>query len=151
MTSLGPPATRGIRHVALRFADLEAAERFFVDLLGYSVEWRPDRDDVYLTRLVDGAAQDNVALHRVAAPAPRASTREELRPAPAGGDPAQLLDHVGLLVPTAEDVDRWADWLDTRGAKLLARPRTHRDGARSLYLSGPEGLVVQIIHHPPIR
>ncbi len=150
MSSLGPPATRGIRHVALRFADLEAAERFFVELLGYSVEWRPDRDDVYLTRLVDGAAQDNVALHRAAA-APRAAARDELRTSPAGGDPAQLLDHVGLLVPTADDVDRWADWLDACGAKLLARPRTHRDGARSLYVSGPEGLVVQIIHPPPIR
>ena len=139
MTSHGPPATRGLRHVALRFSDLEAAERFFVDLLGYSIEWRPDRDDVYLARLVDGAAQDNVALHRAEAPAPRT------RPA------TDLLDHVGLAVPAADDVDRWAAWLEERGATLLARPRTHRDGARSLYLAGPEGLVIQIIHHPPIR
>ena len=38
--------------------------------------------------------------------------------------------------------------LEARGATLAARPRTHRDGARSLYLAGPEGLVVQILHHP---
>jgi catechol 2,3-dioxygenase-like lactoylglutathione lyase family enzyme len=139
VTSPGSPAAVGLRHVALRFSDLESAERFFVDLLGYSVEWRPDRDNLYLARLSGGAAQDNVALHRVEAPVAR----------PDGS--SALLDHVGLMVPAPDDVDRWAAWLDARGATILARPRTHRDGARSLYLSGPEGLVVQIIHHPPIR
>jgi catechol 2,3-dioxygenase-like lactoylglutathione lyase family enzyme len=113
--------------VALRVRDLAAAERFFVDLLGSRVEWRPDPDDVYLTR-----SQDNVALHRDGN----------------SGGPG-LLDHVGILVARAEDVDAWAAHLEARGASLLARPRTHRDGARSLYLAGPEGLVVQILHHPP--
>jgi catechol 2,3-dioxygenase-like lactoylglutathione lyase family enzyme len=127
MTPAAPPPTLGLRHVALRVRDLPALERFFVGLLGYRVEWRPDGENVYLTR-----RGDNVALHQasdVAGPG--------------------LLDHVGLLVERADDVDAWADWLDAHGAKLLARPRTHRDGARSLYLEGPEGLVVQIIHHPP--
>jgi catechol 2,3-dioxygenase-like lactoylglutathione lyase family enzyme len=128
------PPVLGTRHVALRFVDLEAAERFFVELLGYSVEWRPDPANVYLVR-----RQDSVALHRTAPRAPAASAQ-----------PEGLLDHVGLLVPSAADVDRWAAWLDERGARLLARPRTHRDGARSLYLAGPEGLVVQILHHPAI-
>lgn len=124
-----PPAL-GVRHVALRFADLEAAERFFVEVLGYAVEWRPDPGNVYLV-----SHQDSVALHRADASA---------------ASPQRLLDHVGLLVPCAGDVDRWAEWLDARGARVLARPRTHRDGARSLYLEGPEGLVVQILHHPAI-
>ena len=127
MTSPAPPPALGLRHVALRVRDLDAAERFFVDLLGYRVEWRPDGENVYLIR-----HRDNVALHRV-------------------GDASGpgLLDHVGILVERAEDVDAWASWLEARGAQLTARPRTHRDGARSLYLAGPEGLVVQIIHHPP--
>jgi catechol 2,3-dioxygenase-like lactoylglutathione lyase family enzyme len=122
-----PPPALGLRHVALRVRDLAAAERFFVEVLGYRVEWRPDPENVYLIR-----QGDNVALHRA-------------EPAPGPG----LLDHVGLLVARAEDVDRWADHLGALGAKLLALPRTHRDGARSLYLEGPEGLVVQILHHPP--
>ena len=105
--------------------DLEAAERFFVEVLGYRLEWRPDVENVYLAR-----QGDNVALHRVAE-------------APGPG----MLDHIGLLVARAEDVDAWAAWLEVRGARLIARPRTHRDGARSLYLEGPEGLVVQVIHH----
>ncbi|BDG09292.1 VOC family protein [Anaeromyxobacter paludicola] len=127
------PPTLGLRHVALRFADLPAAEAFFVDVLGYEVEWRPDPQNVYLRR-----AGDNVALHRMD------------RPASPSEAAAGLLDHVGLLVGRPADVDAWADWLAARGARLLAGPRTHRDGARSLYVSGPEGLVVQVIHHPPI-
>ena len=127
VTSAGPPPALGLRHVALRVGDLAAAERFFVDLLGYRVEWRPDPGNVYLVR-----DHDNVALHR----------------AEASTGPG-LLDHVGILVARAEDVDAWAAHLEARGAALLARPRTHRDGARSLYLAGPEGLVVQILHHPP--
>ncbi len=122
-----PPAL-GLRHVALRVRDLAAAERFFVDLLGYRVEWRPDADDVYLTRHLD-----NVALHRADA---------EVGPG--------LLDHLGLLVARPEHVDAWAAHLERHGARPLAPPRTHRDGARSFYVAGPEGIVVQILHHPPI-
>jgi catechol 2,3-dioxygenase-like lactoylglutathione lyase family enzyme len=127
MTPAAPPPTLGLRHVALRVRDLAAMERFFVGLLGYRVEWRPDGENVYLVR-----RGDNIALHQV----------------PEAAGPG-LLDHLGLLVERPDEVDAWADWFDAHGAKLLARPRTHRDGARSLYLEGPEGLVVQIIHHPP--
>jgi catechol 2,3-dioxygenase-like lactoylglutathione lyase family enzyme len=122
----GRPPSLGLRHVALRVNDLAAAEDFFVRVLGYEVEWRPDADDVYLTR--DG---DNVALHRAA-----------------GGAGAGLLDHLGIFVERAGDVDAWERHLDAAGARILARPRTHRDGARSLYLAGPEGIVIQILHHP---
>lgn len=123
----GAPPSLGLRHVALSVEDLAAAERFFVEVLGYAVEWRPDAENVYLAR-----HGDNVALHR-------AGERK----------PPGMLDHVGILVGRAEDVDAWAGWLAARGARVLAPPRTHRDGARSLYVEGPEGLVVQILHHPP--
>jgi catechol 2,3-dioxygenase-like lactoylglutathione lyase family enzyme len=121
-----PPAL-GLRHVALKFHDLSAAERFFVDVLGYRVEWRPDAENVYLIH-----RGDNVALHQ----------------APAVQQPGQL-DHIGILVARAADVDAWATHLDALSVTLTARPKTHRDGARSLYLQGPEGLIIQIIHHPP--
>ena len=42
------PPMLGIRHVALYVNDLTAAERFWVDVMGYEVEWRPDPDNVYL-------------------------------------------------------------------------------------------------------
>ena len=107
--------------------------RFYTDVLGFAVEWEPDGDNVYLT-----SGADNLALHR----APAAEG-----PAPAAGG---ALDHLGLVVRRRDDVDAWADYLTRRGIALHAPPRTHRDGARSLYLSDPDGNRVQIIHHPPI-
>ncbi|RMH41010.1 MAG: VOC family protein [Deltaproteobacteria bacterium] len=121
------PSPISLRHVALYARDLDAMERFYVDVLGYRVEWRPDADNVYLTR---GA--DNLALHRG-------------RPGGAGA-----LDHIGFVVPTPEDVDRWAAHVAAAGFAPDAPPRTHRDGARSFYLRDPDGNRVQIIHHPPI-
>ena len=36
-------------------------KRFYVDVLGFAVEWEPDPDNVYLT-----SGRDNLALHRAA-------------------------------------------------------------------------------------
>ena len=124
-----PPATTGLRHVALYVQDLEACERFYVDLLGMAVEWRPDPDNVYLS-----SGNDNLALHRA----------EE---APAG---PQRLDHIGFILARLEDVSPWHDFLVAHGVKILREPRTHRDGARSFYCADPAGTVVQMIYHPPI-
>jgi catechol 2,3-dioxygenase-like lactoylglutathione lyase family enzyme len=118
------PPSLGLRHAALKVRDLEAAEAFFTGPLGYRVVWRPDPDDVYLAR--DG---DNLALHRAGS-----------------GRGDGLLDHLGILVPSAADVEAWERHLDAAGARIVARPRTHRDGSRSLYVEGPEGIVVQVIH-----
>ncbi len=124
------PTHAGLRHVALHARDLEAMKRFYVDLLGFAVEWEPDADNVYLS-----SGLDNLALHRAAE---------------GGGAGGGALDHLGLIVRAPGDVDRWAAFLESRGVALAATPRTHRDGARSCYFNDPDGNVVQIIHHPPI-
>jgi len=124
------PSHAGLRHLALNVRDMNAMKHFYVDVLGFGVEWEPDPDNVYLT-----SGRDNLALHR-AADARAAS--------------GQALDHLGVIVSQADDVDRWAAFLDSRGVAIVARPRTHRDGARSCYVTDPDGNIVQIIHHPPI-
>lgn len=124
------PAHTGLRHLALNARDLERMKRFYVDVLGFTVEWEPDPDNIYLT-----SGRDNLALHRAKA-----------EPSPSG----QTLDHLGLVVRTAGDVDRWAAFLESRGVTIDAAPKTHRDGARSCYVKDPDGNTVQIIHHPPI-
>lgn len=123
------PAHLGLRHLALHVRAFEETRRFYVDVLGFRVEWEPDPDNSYLT-----SGADNLALHR----APAAAARET------------ALDHLGLLVRDARDVDAWAAYLESRGVALTSRPRTHRDGARSLYLEDPDGNRIQIIHHPPL-
>src|SRR5438093_1059538 len=74
-------------------------------------------------------------------------------PAAGGADPPpgrSALDHLGLIVRTPDEVDRWAAFLESEGVAIGARPRTHRDGARSCYFRDPDGNSIQIIHHPPI-
>jgi catechol 2,3-dioxygenase-like lactoylglutathione lyase family enzyme len=124
------PPHAGLRHVALNVTQLDAMKRFYVDLLGFAVEWEPDPDNIYLS-----SGSDNLALHR------GGGARA------AGG---QALDHLGLIVREPGDVDSWAAFLESHGVTLDAKPRTHRDGARSCYFRDPDGNVVQIIHHPPI-
>lgn len=135
MTTARPPLL-GIRHVALFVADLAVAERFWVDVMGYAVEWRPDPDNVYLS-----AGSDNLALHG--------------KPAMAGFSPGeQRLDHFGLAVMAPSQIDAWATHLAAHAIPVHAAPRTHRDGSRSLYFRAPdgsaEGPLVQIIYHRPL-
>ncbi|MBI4375587.1 MAG: VOC family protein [Elusimicrobia bacterium] len=122
-----PPATLGIRHIALKVRNLKAAEDFYCRILGYRVEWRPDPDNLYLNR--DG---DNLALHRC------------------DWSGEGSLDHFGILLKSAADVDAWASYLSRQGVALDKPPKTHRDGARSFYIKDPEGNGIQFIHHPPI-
>jgi catechol 2,3-dioxygenase-like lactoylglutathione lyase family enzyme len=133
-----PPAL-GLRHVALTVADLPACERFYVEVLGFLVEWRPDPDNVYL-RL----AGDNLALHRYPGAGDAADARAHRDRL------GQHLAHLGIVVPRPEDVDAWAAHLAAHGIAPHAAPRTHRDGARSFYVDDPDGNTVQIIYHPPI-
>ena len=125
---------RGIRHVALLCSDIGKMERFYCDVLGYRVEWRPSAAEIYLTH-----GQDNLALH--ARPAGHAAPTDATE---------SRLDHVGLLIDRPEDVDGWAAYLKDKGIELDTAPRTHRDGARSFYLRDPEGNRLQFLYHPPL-
>ena len=128
------PTHAGLRHVALNARHLDEMRKFYIDVLGFEVEWEPDADNLYLS-----SGADNLALHR-------ASDAGAARLSPGKG----ALDHIGLIVRSAADVDGWAAFLQENGIVLDAEPRTHRDGARSCYFRDPDGNTVQIIHHPPI-
>ena len=127
--SLKRPPHAGMRHVALNVIDLGLVESFYVDLLGYDVEWRPDPDNVYLCSGID-----NLALHTVKDT----------------GSKAQVLAHTGIIVDKMDQVDDWYAYLLEHDVKMATQPKTHRDGARSFYCYDPEETVVQIIFHPPL-
>jgi catechol 2,3-dioxygenase-like lactoylglutathione lyase family enzyme len=129
------PSHAGLRHLALNVRDMAAMRSFYVEMLGFAVEWEPDPDNVYLSSGID-----NLALHRSPALAAGAAAASAWSP----------LDHLGVIVRAADDVDRWASFLEAHGVVLDARPRTHRDGARSCYFRDPDGNKIQVIHHPPI-
>lgn len=121
------PATLGIRHIALRVKELRRSMKFYAGVLGFRVEWHPDPKNVYLS-----SGNDNLALHEASA-------------APGG-----TLDHFGLAVSSPEEVDRWADFLKNSGIRLEQEPKTHRDGARSIYFRDPDGNLIQVIFHEPM-
>lgn len=129
-----PRPTAGLRHVAIYATALEASVDFYTRVMGMQVEWNPDPDNFYLT-----GGNDNLALHRAQ---------------PHTGDAAatagQRLDHIGFIVNTMQDVDDWHAFLVDNGVRILAEPRTHRDGARSFYCADPDGTTVQLIYHPPL-
>ena len=115
--------------MALNVTDVEACERFYVDLMGMKVEWRPDDDNVYLT-----SGNDNLAIHR--------ATEQS--------SGAQSLDHIGFILNDIDDVDVWHEHLKANDVEIVKQPKTHRDGARSFYCLDPAGVVVQLIYHPPL-
>lgn len=123
------PKHAGLRHVALNVLDLSLVEDFYVNLLGFEIEWRPDDDNVYLCSGID-----NLALHKVA----NVSTAE------------QPLAHIGIIVDQIDGVDQWYEYLMENNVEMVSVAKTHRDGARSFYCRDPEGVVLQIIYHPPL-
>ena len=125
------PLLLGIRHVALNVRDVQESLRFYSDILGMKLEWMPDPDNAYLT-----SGQDNLALHKL--------------PAGIQLGKNQLVHHIGVVVRRPEDVDKWAERLRNHGVTLAQEPKTHRDGARSFYFHDPDGLLIQLLYHPPI-
>src|SRR5262245_41885409 len=117
------PAHAGLRHLALNVRNLDAMKHFYVDLLGFAVEWQPDAVNIERS-----SGLDNLALHRSTAvtASVSSSASEQKR--------VDALDQLGLIVRKPEDVDAWAALLEGHGVAIDAKPRTHRDGARSCYL-----------------
>lgn len=126
-----PESSGRLHHVALSVINMEKCETFYVDVLGMTVEWRPDDDNVYLT-----SGHDNLALHR---------SRREPNPSR-----IQKLDHIGFVVDSPELVTEWFKFLQENDVPIVARPKEHRDGAHSCYCLDPDSNKVQIIYHPPL-
>ena len=123
--------TLGLRHAALNVRDPQISKEFYMRVLKMTLEWEPDPENVYLT----SGGQDNLALHK----RPDGTPKE-----------VQYLDHIGFALPAFEDVDGWYAWVKTQGTEIAKELKTHRDGARSFYFTDPDGIVIQMIYHPPI-
>jgi catechol 2,3-dioxygenase-like lactoylglutathione lyase family enzyme len=124
--------TQGMRHVALRVADVERSKRFYCEVFGMRVVWQPDPDNAYLS-----SGSDNLALHR------------EAGLDVAGG--VQTLDHIGFFVAQLAQLERNLAWAEQHGLEIVRPLRRHRDGTSSFYIADPDGIVVQLIHDPAMR
>lgn len=122
-----PKPHSGLRHVALYSEHLEAATRFYTELLGLKIVWQPDPDNIYLS-----SGTDNFALHRA--------------PKDFHAAAHQRLDHIGFFLNEREEVDRWHAYLLAHQVTINAPPKDHRDGTRSFYCSDPDGNIIQMIY-----
>lgn len=125
-----PAPLNGMRHIALQVQDLEACERFYVEILGMRVLRRAHADLVYLT-----LGNDNLSLGRA-----KGAT---------GADP-QRVDHFGFVVDRPEEVDAWHAYLLAQGVEVVRGPHDHADGGRSLYCLDPDGNCIQPLYHPSV-
>ncbi len=123
--------TQGIRHVALRVADVERSKKFYLEVFGMRTVWQPDPDNAYLS-----SGSDNLALHR------------EPQAAAAG---AGVLDHIGFFVAELAQLEQNFAWATQRGLDIVKPLRQHRDGTYSFYIKDPDGVVIQLIHDPTAR
>lgn len=120
-------ANLGFRHCALNVKDPERSRGFYENFFKMQLEWQPDPQNIYLST----QGQDNLALHQ----AQKSSS---------------ILDHLGFFVETPEEVDALHSKAIAQGIEILHPLKTHRDGARSFYLKDPDGIVIQVLYHPPV-
>ncbi|HZQ27592.1 MAG TPA: VOC family protein [Acidimicrobiales bacterium] len=112
----------GVHHVSINVADLDAAVRFYTDVLGFSV--RPDRpelrvDGVWLDTAPGGGAQQ---VHLIVADVP-----------PAKGQ------HFAVLVA---DLDKAV--ADVRGAGTPVTDPAPVGTSRQAFLSDPDGNLIEL-------
>jgi catechol 2,3-dioxygenase-like lactoylglutathione lyase family enzyme len=120
---------RGMRHLALKVADVERATEFYVRVFGMKVVWQPDAENAYLS-----SGCDNLALHHSAG----------------GIADGGSLDHLGFIVPTVKDVEAAYVWARGAGIDIVHPLKHHRDGSVSFYLRDPDGNVIQALYEPSI-
>jgi len=125
------PLLLGLRHVALNVRNVRDSVDFYCNILGMQVEWEPDPDNIYLT-----SGSDNLAIHKL----------------PEGAQPGSIqnVHHIGFIVSRPEDVDLMAARATAHGIPLEQPVKAHRDGARSFYFRDPDGILIQLLYHPPI-
>jgi catechol 2,3-dioxygenase-like lactoylglutathione lyase family enzyme len=121
-----PAPLLGLHHVALRVSDMDAARRFYVDILGFELENDVPGEGLYLTTGTDSLA----LLHGP--------------PARASG----CLDHIGVMVADAEQVAAWERHLKGLGVKIVDQTEAFDDGSVGCSVLGPAGVVVQFLWRP---
>ncbi|HTW86799.1 MAG TPA: VOC family protein [Candidatus Binataceae bacterium] len=120
---------RGLRHLAIRVADVERAKEFYSRVFGMKLVWQPDPENAYLS-----GGCDNLALHR----------------GPSGDPQAQRLDHLGFIVATIAELETAWEWANREGLAIVHPLRHHRDGSVSFYINDPDGNVIQVLYEPAI-
>jgi catechol 2,3-dioxygenase-like lactoylglutathione lyase family enzyme len=127
-----------VAHVTLNVTDPDRSVQFYKDLLGLKVSGERPGVIVWMNlgQYRDG---DNLAFHNVALYKVPAGPTDDYRKR-AG------LNHAAFRLKTSNDVDQAAEFLRSKGAKILKGPLTHsEDMDRYLYFEDPDGNVIELV------
>ena len=121
----------GIRHLALKVRNFEKCFKFYTEVLGMDVDWKPDEENVYLTN-----GLDNLALHYDKDVSTNATDSR--------------LDHFGIFIKKKEDIDKYLSHMKDNNVKIHKEKKIHRDNSISFYVEDPDGNILQILWHPTL-
>jgi len=122
-------------HLSLRVSDLDASEKFYIEILGMRPVWRSEGEIAFLE-----CGNDDLALIQI--------PKEEVQAFCQRAQSSQSLHHFGFRIRSKDRVDQLAKEMKARGVVIDDGPRDHRDGSRSFYFRDPDGNHVQILWDP---
>jgi catechol 2,3-dioxygenase-like lactoylglutathione lyase family enzyme len=117
-------------HIHLRSTDIEAAAKWYEQMLGAEVIRSMQGGNPRIDLKIGGA---NVFLYQVTAGDGVASPPKT---------PYQGLDHFGLAVT---GIDAIAADLKAKGVKFTREPTTVRPGTRVCFIEGPQGVSIELL------
>ena len=121
--------TLGIKHVALKVKNFNECLDFYTNIVGMSIDWKPDEENAYLSN-----GKDNLALHL--------DKKLDLK------SKNNRLDHFGIMLTEKENVDEWYEFILSNKVAIFKDIQNHRDGSRSFYCYDPDQNVLQFLWHP---
>lgn len=117
-------------HIHLRTTDVEAAAKWYEQMLGAEVIRTMQQGKPRVDLKIGGA---NVFLYEV-------TGGDGVNPPPK--TPYQGLDHFGL---TVSGIDAIAAELKAKGVKFTREPTTVRPGTRVCFIEGPQGVSIELL------
>lgn len=135
------------RHTGIVVNDLEAAERFWCELLGFSVNRRIEESGAYIDSML-GISDAKVTTLKLAAPDGNLIELLKFHSHPDPGAWGGTITSTGLthLAFTVDDLDAEHERLTAAGILFAAPPQNSPDGgARVAFCEGPEGLVLELV------